>query len=57
MNKAPERSRIAASTKDKTNIAAMALPFDEMKNNPFYLSVFDTCHKIAKNNGKLALEI
>ena len=57
MNKAPERSRIAASTKDKTNIAAMALPFDEMKNNPFYLSVFDTCHKIAKNNGKLTFEI
>ena len=53
--KPKENTRIAAASKDKSNLAAMAVAFDEMKANHGYWNTLEVCQKIAtkhsnKNN-------
>ena len=57
MTKAPENTRIGSITKDKSNIAAMTIPFDEMQKNPQFWSTMDTCNKIAKKHGKTVSQV
>lgn len=55
MSKPPENTRIHSVTVDRTNDAAWAVPFDEMKNNELYWRVMDKCMNIAKKHSKFYL--
>jgi aryl-alcohol dehydrogenase-like predicted oxidoreductase len=43
-----EGSRIEAASRKSPNLAAMAVPFDEIKHNPRFKQLMSTCQDIAK---------
>lgn len=57
MTTVPENTRISSITKDKSNISAMTIPFDEMQTNPAFWSTIELCQKIAKKHNKTVSQV
>lgn len=57
MTKAPENTRIGVITKDKTNLAALTVPFDEMLENRQFWKTMETCMRISKKYGKTVAQV
>lgn len=51
-----EGSRIEAASQ-KSNLAAMAEPFEEMKRNPIYSSVLSACERIGNRKNLTTAQI
>lgn len=57
MTKAPENTRIAAASKDINNVAALAVPLEDMRNNELFNRVNNTCNTIARKHGKTVAQV
>ncbi len=51
MKVAPENTRIWAASKDTVNVAALAVPINQMVNTELFNRVISACDKIAKKHG------
>ena len=57
MQTVPENTRMASITKDKTNLAAMTVPFDEITENMKFWKTIDTCTRIAKKHNRTVAQV
>lgn len=52
-----EGSRIEAASRDQPNLAAMAVPFEEIKNNPIFQKLMSNCQEIAQRRNLTVAQV